>query len=247
MLLLCAYVEEVRQGVAVAFFVRYTKFQTVDELERILKQAKMAREVFRRTLPDYVRNNRKEVARRMMKARIAVKQPIGKWQDEWIEHPLPTMNEPHKAMAWLTAREDIEENRMVDMYLKAGLARVYNLFMMSRRLFNSLERPIGTSSGQNTVWHGYAPYNPRMLEMCLTIFRSVNNFLFVGDDGKTPAMCLCLANYPLYYEDILWPGEQIPNVSDDGSRGEPSRGCNRMRHKPSILFARELVTTMAPS
>ena len=150
------------------------------------------------------------MARRMMKARIAVKQPIGKWQDEWIEHPLPTMNEPHKAMAWLTAREDIEENRMVDMYLKAGLARVDNVFMMSRRLFNSLERPIGTSSGHNTVWHGYAPYNPRMLEMYLTIFRSVNNFVFVGDDGKTPAMRLGFANYPLTYEDILWPGEQIP-------------------------------------
>ena len=100
--------------------------------------------------------------------------------------------------------------------------------MMSRRLFNSLERPIGTSSGHNTVWHGYAPYNPRMLEIpdhlpqrttSLTIFRSVNNFVFawlralseiVGDDGKTPAMRLGFANYPLTYEDILWPGEQIP-------------------------------------
>ena len=28
--------------------------------------------------------------------------------------------------------------------------------MMSRRLFQSLERLIGTSSGYNTVWHGYA-------------------------------------------------------------------------------------------
>ena len=69
-----------------------------------MKHAKKAREAFRRTLPEYERNNRKEVARRMMKARIAVKQPKGKWQDEWIEHPLTTMNEPHKAMAWLTAR-----------------------------------------------------------------------------------------------------------------------------------------------
>ena len=99
---------------------------------------------------------------------------------------------------------------MVDMYLKAGPCPCDNVFMMSRRLFNSLERPIGTSSGHNTVWHGYAPYNPRMLEMYLTIFRSVKNFVFVGDDGKTPAMRLGFANYPLTYEDILWPGEQIP-------------------------------------
>ena len=70
-----------------------------------------------------------------------------------------------------------------------------------------------------------------MLEMYLTIFRSVKNFVFAGDNGKTPAMRLGFANYPLTYEDILWPGEQIPNVSDDGARGEPSRRCVRMRHE----------------
>ena len=53
----------------------------------------------------------------------------------------------HKTKAWLTAMEDIEENRKVDMYLKKGLARIDNVFMMSRQLFQSLERPIGTSSG----------------------------------------------------------------------------------------------------
>ena len=26
----------------------------------------------------------------------------GKWNDEWFEHPNPTMNEPRKAMCWLT-------------------------------------------------------------------------------------------------------------------------------------------------
>ena len=31
-----------------------------------------------------------------------------------------------------------------------------------------------------------------MLEKYLTIFRSMNNFVFVGDDGKTPAMRLGL-------------------------------------------------------
>ena len=32
-----------------------------------------------------------------------------------------------------------------------------------------------------------------MLEKYLTIFRSMNNFVFVGDDGKTPAMRLGFA------------------------------------------------------
>ena len=146
----------------------------------------------------------------MMKARINESQPIGKWADEWILHPVPTKNEPHKAMTWLTARDDIAERRKIDLYLNSGLARIDNVFMMTRRLFYSLERPGGTSSSNNSVWHGYAPYNPRMLEKYLTIFRTVNNFLYVGDDGKTPAMRLGFAKHPLTYEDILWPGEQIP-------------------------------------
>ena len=69
---------------------------------------------------------------------------------------------------------------------------------------------MGTSSSHNTVWHGYAPYNPPMLETYLTIFRTVSNFVFVGDDGATPAMRLGFALEPLRYEDILWPGQAVP-------------------------------------
>ena len=77
---------------------------------------------------------------------------------------------------------------MVDMFLDAGIARIDNVFMRTRRLVNAFERPVGTSSGHNAVWHGYSPYNPRMVEKYLTIFRTVSNWLFVGDDGATPAM-----------------------------------------------------------
>ena len=77
------------------------------------------------------------------------------------------------------------------------------MFLKTRRLFNALERPVGTSSGGNTVWHGYAPYNPAMLEKYVTIFRAVNNFVFVGDDGATPAMRLGLAKQPPQFEDII--------------------------------------------
>ena len=199
---LCAFLDEVRRGEADAFFVRYTKFQTIDERESILWEAKRERERFREGLPREVREDRWGVARLMMKERIAAGQTYGKWNDVWIEHPEPTMNEPHKAMAWLTARESIGDDRKADMFLNAGLARIDNLFMKSRRLFSALERPVGTSSGHNTVWHGYAPYNPQMLETYLTIFRTVNNFVFVGDDGATPAMRLGFTREPLRYEDI---------------------------------------------
>ena len=90
---------------------------------------------------------------------------------------------------------------------------------MSRRLINAFERPLGTSSSQNTVWHGYQPYNPAMIGKYLTIFRTVANFVSVGLDGKTPAMRLGLAKQPLTYEDILWPGERAPHWSQKSSPG----------------------------
>lgn len=107
------------------------------------------------------------------------------------------------------------------MYLAARLARIDNVFMKSRRLFSALERPVGTSSGQNRVWHGYAPYNPRMLEKYLAIFRATHNFVFVGTDGETPAMRLGFARQPLTFEDILWPGQRIPRRKRSRRKGRP--------------------------
>ena len=93
----------------------------------------------------------------------------------------------------------------------------------TRRLINALERPIGTPTGRNTVWHGYAPYNVAMLEKYVTIFRTVNNFVSAGDDGATPAMRLGFAQQPLGFEDILWPGQRVPRPKR--ARGGAGRGC----------------------
>ena len=93
--------------------------------------------------------------------------------------------------------------------------------MKSRRLFNALERPIGTSSSHNKVWHGYAPYNPLMLQKYLTLFRAVHNFVFVGtSDDRTPAMRLGFAKSPLSFEDLIWPGERVPRPKRAQRRGK---------------------------
>ncbi len=216
---LCAFTDEIKQGDAHGFFVRYTKYQTIDERRDILRKARQARAEFRKTLPAKMRRNSKEVIRHMMRARIEEGQSYGRWNDEWILHPVPTINEPEKAISWLTACESIDEERKIDMFLDAGLARIDNVFMKTRRLFSALERPVGTSSGHNRVWHGYAPYNPRMLEKYLAIFRATHNFVFVGDDGKTPAMRLGFARQPLTFEDILWPGQRIPRLKRSRRKG----------------------------
>ena len=98
---------------------------------------------------------------------------------------------------------------------------------MTRRLINAFERPLGTSSSRNKVWHGYQPYNPAMIGKYLTVFRTVANFISVGDDGKTPAMRLGFAQQPLTYEDILWPGEAAPRPRWSRRKGRRLGGLRR--------------------
>ena len=217
---LAAFTEEVKRGDAHAFYVRSTKYQTIDERREILAQSKRMRDAFARTLPQAVRHDRREVARRMMQVRIGERQRHGKWDDEWVEHPLPTLNEPHKAVSWLTPHPSIGEDRKVDMFLRSGLGRVDNVFLKTRRLFNALERPVSTTGGHHTVWNGYAPYNPAMLEKYLSIFRAVNNFVFVGDDGATPAMRIGFAKQPLDFADLLWPGQRVPRSRRSRRKGK---------------------------
>ena len=94
-----------------------------------------------------------------MKEYLETAEEHGDWHDEWVTHPHPTINEPHKAMSWMTPDPYLDKDRIADLFLRASLARVDNVFMKSRRLCNAMERPIGTSSSHNRVWHGYAPYN----------------------------------------------------------------------------------------
>ena len=216
---LCAFSEEVKKGDAHGFFIRYTKFQTVDERRGILEASRKSRAQFRRTLPENIRNDSEKVSRHMMLAQFTDAKTYGKWSDTWYQHPLPTMNEPNKAICPLTPLDNLTAERKADLCLQAGLARIDNTFQITRRLFNAFERPVGTSSGHNAVWHGYAPYNASMVQKYLTIFRVVNNFILVGKDKCTPAMRLGITKKPLSYEDILWPGEQVPRPKRSRRRG----------------------------
>ena len=204
---LSAWCDEVKQGTAHGFYVRHAKYRTVTERENAKTEARMRLKTFRDALPEEQRHE----AALLMMHNFEAATAYGKWQDRWFPHPVPTMNEPEKTVCWLTQRNDGLDSRMVaGMAMRAGLGPVDNVFQLTRRFMNALERPIGTSSGYNTVWHGYAPYNPAMLQQYLDLFRTAHNFCHTGDDKKTPAMRLGLAEQPLRYDDILWPGQVPP-------------------------------------
>ena len=213
---LCSFIKEIKERRAHAFYVKYDKNFTVDERRAAVAKARARRGKVRSELPAY---KRRKVDLIMMKESLTAGHRHGKWHDEWFDHPNPTMNEPHKAMSWLTPDPALDEDTVARMFLRGRLARVDNVFMLTRRLFNAFERPIGTPSGQNAVWHGYQPYNPAMVQKYLTVFRTVNNFIQVGEDGRTPAMRLGLADGPLRYADILWPEQGRPPQRARRGRG----------------------------
>ena len=66
-----------------------------------------------------------------------------------------------------------------------------------------------------------------MVQKYLTIFRAVNNFIQVGEGGKTQAMRLGLAERPMTYHEMLWP---------DGEARQPNRARrSRTFRMPSSL------------
>ena len=219
---LCSFADEIKRGDAHLFFVKYRKYLTVDQRKQRVGQSRRALANYAATLPEEEREHDYQVAHAMMKEILQGGQLHGKWSDRWFHHPMPTMNEPEKAVSWMTPDEGVDEDLRAFMFLRAGIARVDNIFQMTRRLFNAFERPIGTSSGYNTVWHGYAPYNPAMVQTYLTIFRTVNNFVHISEeDGKTPAMRLGWMKRPIDLEDILWPVQRVPRPKRARRRGRP--------------------------
>ena len=205
---LCSFIEEIKQRRAHAFYIKYDKNFTVDERRAAVAKARAKRARERDLLPP---EDQHEVDLILMKRDLAAAgQPYGQWDDKWFEHPRPSMNEPHKAMCWLTPDESLDEDTVAAMYLIGRIARVDNVFQLTRRLFNAFEKPIGTPSGQNAVWHEYQPYNPAMVQKYITIFRTVNNFIQVGEDRLTPAMRLGLVDRPLTYDEVLCPRQETP-------------------------------------
>ncbi len=213
-----AFEQEIRSGDAHAFYVRYSKFLNTPKKVALYEKAIETLSEYQANLPD---DKKDQAALWLMNDHIKSAAHIGKWKDKWVTHPMPSMNEPDKAICWLTERSDhyYDDMTKAQMYLDAGINAVDNIFQISRRLVNAFERPIGTSSGYNTVWHGYAPYHPKMVEQYLSLLRTYHNFIKVGKDKKTPAMRLGLTKQPLDFDDVLWSGKTIPRAPRKRRKG----------------------------
>ena len=204
---ICAFREQVAEGSAHGFLVRYDKDCLIDDRKQLYKDARRQMRAFARA-----RNlegmTDEELGFEMIRTGLRAG---GLPEHGWLRHPVPTKQEPQKAVRWITENPDTELDDRARLYLGASLARVDNVFQLTRRFLSALERPFYTpSGGWNQVWYGYAPYNPDMVRKYLDIFRAVNNFIHTGKDKRTPAMRLGFADHPFAYADLLWPGGKIP-------------------------------------
>jgi hypothetical protein len=198
---LAAFHDEIRNRTADAFYVRITKDLTVDEKRSRYNDAKAR---FAQARAEHSGRKPQAVKLLLIKERVQSMTPHGKWQDQWLDHPFPTMSEPEKAVAYLTDLSDYDEDHKAWLYNKASLHGVDSFFNQVRRRLSLLERPIRSKANKGRVWNGYAPYNPGNVAKVLDIMRTVHNYILTGKDGKTPAQRLGLAQVPLDYRDIIY-------------------------------------------
>jgi len=199
---LSAFVDEVLEKRCDAFYVRINKELTINEKRKRLAECKSELERLRDSYPyDGV-----DLELELIKERMKTLVPIGKWQDKWLYHPLPSMSEPEKAVCWLTDLKDraYDENHLAHLYKMATLHGIDRFFMQVRRRLSLLERPISSASSAGRKWHGYSAYKPENVIKLLDIFRVFYNYVEVGKDRQTPAMRLGLAKGKVQIEDILY-------------------------------------------
>jgi transposase-like protein len=198
---LAAFCEEAKARRMDAFYVRINKKLTVNERRQALADS---RADFAKARKAHSGLNDSEVELLLIKQRIKSMASIGKWSDRWLLHPFPSMSEPEKAICYLTDYGDYKPDHLARLYAKASLHPIDRFFMQVRRRVSLLERPIATSSASYRTWYGYSPYNPEVVAKLLTIFRVFYNYVLKGEDKKTPAMRLGLAQAPIKIEDLLY-------------------------------------------
>lgn len=214
-----AFKDEIKAKTADAFYVSIEKEVTIDKRRQINDKAQKLLELYLELHPEYTEE---EAKLELLKQAISKVQPYGKWQDKWVEHPIPSMSEPLKKMCWLTEDETMSLDHKAWLYNKASLHSVDNFFQKVRRRVKLLDRPIHSSGNAGRVWSGYSAYNPAMVGKLLDIFRVVHNYIDQKEikikteellkNGKpknkiirtTPAMQLGLAGKPMTYEEVLY-------------------------------------------
>ena len=195
-----AFGKRIKERTADLFYVQVNKEQTAYEKRQAVVAAQAIRLAYmkKRGLA-----TEREAAVELMKERIAKAVKIAKWEDRWVPHAWPIAAEPAKLICWLTDLGDYDLDHQARLMLLATLHPIDRFFMQTRRRVSLAERPVTSVRKQRRMWHGYGAYNPAVLQRYLEIYRTYYNYCLIGQDKKTPAMRLGLAQVPQDPSTIL--------------------------------------------
>jgi transposase-like protein len=202
---LAGFANEILARKCDAFYVSTTRKMTIEKKRASVREAydKFNREA--RLHPDKTET---EIKLTLLREKLLHPQPIGPYEDQWIEHPLPTLHEPEIRTAHLTNIGQYDEEKEIDhlafLHNLGTLKGVNQYFMNVRRSISWLERPITSASNAGRKWHMHNPYSAALVVKLLLIYRTYYNFCRIGEDKKTPAERLGLAKGPVRIENILY-------------------------------------------
>lgn len=134
-------------------------------------------------------------------------QIYNKRSKNFIEHPLPSINEGVRYLDCLTPIDHLSTIKLASMLVNVNNHAVDTFYNQVRRRISILERPLvtATNAGKSYI---YSNYNPMYAQYAVTILRAFYNFCWTirSFDGKdqTPAQRLGIANKVYSYEDIIY-------------------------------------------
>lgn len=209
---MAAFHVQVKERRADAWFVKVMKESTIDEKKAAVAKA---RKRLAEALAVYgdAQTTQHDIAILLAVQEMDRMKSLGKWDDRWLTHPMPTMAEPDKRVCWLTdidpaegdaTKREHQLKHAARLYLRGSLHAVDRFFMRVRRSLTLAERPYASASSDRRMWYGYSAYQPQNLATVLTIFKVAHNYCLADDEGKTPAMKLGLAKGPVALEDIIY-------------------------------------------
>lgn len=201
-----AFWEKILSKDSDAFFVRINKNFTQEQKRDRLNKGKQLLREYAAAHPEYKSLKLADIRQFYIRDTLKSQISIGPWRDLWYPFPFPGMNEPEKAVCWLTDLQDrsYDSDQLAELIHKTTMHPIDNFFGWLRRRVSAFERSLRPSSRAGRVYHQYAPYRPILVEQLMEIARVYYNYVKSGDAKITPAMKLGLAKGPISVDEILY-------------------------------------------
>ncbi len=121
---------------------------------------------------------------------------------EWLKIPYSEIKEPEKMVHWITKR-DLPIDKQASMFHNASLHAIDRFFNITREKISTLARPSSSQGSVGRIFNKNSSYSPIAVEKKLIMLKTFRNYIQVGQDGKTPAMRIGLADKPYDVSQII--------------------------------------------